>query len=373
MPITIHVQNFQSIADATLVVDGFTSITGPNNTGKSAFVRAVQGLFCNAKGNSFVRRGAEYCTVKITFNDGVSVTWEKGNKGINRYRINEGEWLEKVSHGVPEEVEEVLNVRALQVGSTTFWPQIGEQFTGQVFLLDKPKSVMAEAISDVERVGKLNKALSLAESDKRKARSTLKIRRSDEERIEERLLKFHGLDDVGRAIDDIQPLYAQANKAKQALLELLRLQESLQQEAETIRRLSGVEDISLPDKDTLEEAVQSYREYQELQSLQRDMKSSREEVASLSRVVAAFDGVDWGEEDEAAFTKAAKSLAVLVQLKESLQKSAEEVREVLAAMESLAREVSEAESAVMDMLSEMDECPVCGTEVAEKGALNHVH
>ena len=37
MPLKVRVRNFQSIEDATLVIDGLTVVTGTNNAGKSAF------------------------------------------------------------------------------------------------------------------------------------------------------------------------------------------------------------------------------------------------------------------------------------------------------------------------------------------------
>ena len=59
MPVRIHVKNFQSIADANLVVDRFTVITGANNSGKTALIRAVQGVFANSSGDAYVRHGTE--------------------------------------------------------------------------------------------------------------------------------------------------------------------------------------------------------------------------------------------------------------------------------------------------------------------------
>ncbi len=41
--VKVRVKNFQSIREAEVEVKGLTVITGPNNSGKTAFMRAVKG------------------------------------------------------------------------------------------------------------------------------------------------------------------------------------------------------------------------------------------------------------------------------------------------------------------------------------------
>ena len=44
------------------------------------------------------------------------------------------------------------------------WPQVSKQFE-QVFLLDLPPSVLSSALSDVDKIQKLEKASGMARSD----------------------------------------------------------------------------------------------------------------------------------------------------------------------------------------------------------------
>jgi len=131
MPVRVRVQNFQSIEDAEVVIDGLTVITGPNNSGKSAFMRAIWGVFTNAPSGPLVRRGESHLTVDIEFGDGHSVRWEKGPK-INQYTVD-GKKLSNVGRGVPPEVAE-LGVQEIKGGSDRLWPQIARQFDGTLFL-----------------------------------------------------------------------------------------------------------------------------------------------------------------------------------------------------------------------------------------------
>ena len=201
MAVQVRVQNFQSIEDAKVVIDGMTVVTGPNNSGKTAFMRAIRGVFTNAPGGPLVRHGTPHLTVTLTFGDGTEIIWQKGTekpngkgKKVNRYSVN-GVAIANVGRGVPPEVE-ALGVREISAASDRLWPQIAQQFDGTLFLVNRPGSAVAEALSDVERVGKLTSALKASERDRRSVISELKIRRKDVEARKVEAAKYEGLDTI---------------------------------------------------------------------------------------------------------------------------------------------------------------------------------
>ena len=107
MAVQVRVQNFQSIEDASVTIDGLTVVTGANHSGKTAFMRAIRGVFTNAPPGPLVRHGCAYLSVSLVFDDGTSVLWEKGwekpgrkGKTINRYTVN-GKQIATVGRGVP--------------------------------------------------------------------------------------------------------------------------------------------------------------------------------------------------------------------------------------------------------------------------------
>lgn len=204
MPVTVRIRNVQSIRDATLRVEGFTVVTGPNNSGKTASQRAVRGVFTNASPGPLVRHGESHLTVDLTFGDGRTVKWEKGEK-VNRYTVD-GKVLSTVGRGAPAEVA-ALGVGEVKAGSDRLWPQIAEQFGGVLFLVDRPGSVVAEALSDVDKVGRFTEALRLAESDRRSVGAELKVRRADLLAAEQELAGF----------DTLPGAASQVGQAEQAL------------------------------------------------------------------------------------------------------------------------------------------------------------
>ena len=278
MATKVKIKNFQSIEKADLVIDGFTVITGKNNSGKSAVQRAIRGVFQNAKGNSFVRYGASHCEVSVEFDDGNSVVWNKGKKE-NKYTIN-GKEYDKVGSGVPEQLD-AFEVQPITAGGREIWSQFAPQFTGQVFLLNETGSVLAEAISDVERVQTLNKAMKQSERDKRSANSTLKVRKKDEKAVEIDLEHYKGLDTLGLLLDTIESLETKIEKIDKATEKLIDYRDRRDSLVGLITHLDGVSSIDIPDTETVEGVCDQLIELIEL----------NEQYTQATRSVLTLQGV----------------------------------------------------------------------------------
>lgn len=294
--IKVRVQNFQSIKDATLIVDGLTVLTGPNNSGKTAFLRAVRGVFTNPPPGPLVRHGEAYLSVSITFDDGSSVVWEKGwekpgqkGKTINRYILN-GKLLDGVSRGPPPEVQ-ALGVKDIQAASSVIWPQIADQFSGTLFLVDKTGSAVAEALSDVEKVGKLTSALRLSESDRRKAEDELKIRRLDQDSLKERVDGYIGLEVVSSAVESLGRALQDILNSGSEIREAETLNGRLRLTRRSVENLEGFEEAK-SEVESLRTAHQNLvnlsRRIQELGVLRSRLVSARKSFESLR----GFDSID---------------------------------------------------------------------------------
>lgn len=234
MPFRVRAKNFQSIEDAEITVKGFTVITGRNNSGKTALMRAIYGAFVNAPSSSYLRHGTDALSVEIDFLDGHSLRWEKGVKTKPTYVID-GKTLHP-GREVPSEVQ-ALGVKSLTAGSAVIWPQIAPQLTGVVFLLDQSGAAVAEAVADVDRVSKLTGALKLAESDRRSAASELKTRRKDLAQAEDRLSKYVSLVDIESAVADVQSLHAEVEACKATLATLEGVRTKLVRSRAVVERL----------------------------------------------------------------------------------------------------------------------------------------
>ena len=355
----VRVQDFQSIADASIEVDGFTVITGPNNSGKSALMRAIRGAFQNTKGSGFVRHKKAKSTVTVEFKDG-KLEWSKGKakKAKPTYVLNDGSPIHPGLH-VPDEVRD-LGIKPIQAGGREIWPQFAPQFTGQIFLLDQPGSVLAEAVADVERVTQLNQALKMSESDRRSAGSTLKVRMSDRQALQQELGRFDGLGNLENEVKGIEEGLQKAAVIEKAVQGLSDLRDRLDEATAAVEALQGIEDVEVPSENEFDSLEALLDEAADLRALQ----TRHTEAVNRVEVLAGVENI----EVDIDFTPANRFLDALDVLRglKSRHESAVERASVLE--EKLAGEqerLESAEKAVTEMFAELGECPFCGSALGE--------
>lgn len=405
MSVKVRVRNFQSLEDVSLTIDGLTVVTGTNNAGKSALFRAIQGAFVNRSGNTFVRHGAKNCTVDLEFDDGQKLTWEKGAKGqkINRYVIN-GKPYDNVGAGVPPEVAD-FGVNPVILNDDKYWPQIARQVTDVNFLLDRPGSVMAEAVADVERVNQLNRALKYCESDRKKARSSLRVRRADAKELAVKMTHYQGLDEVTAKIDSLALKQDKLRKMRQVHTDLEKIKGRWENAKQAVSFLEGVDSISLPDEEQATKAARTHKLLKEMQSLHHrlveakkavkvlagiglvslpseeqatkasDIRKQLEELHGLrSRLqeaqgeVAKSGGVkdaeglvpNWSDERLGKIERTKKVLQATRDIQQRLSKAQETLGSLQKVREDANCQLADAEQQVKSILGDMEECPTCG-------------
>lgn len=352
MPFTVHVENFQSLSDVTVAVDGFTVVSGQNNTGKSALMRAIRGAFQNARGTSYIRHGQTKSVVEITFDDGRKLRWEKGKGPGDKptYVIDGGSPIHP-GQAVPDEVR-ALGVKPIMVGGREIWPQFAPQFTGQIFLLDQPGSVLAEAVSDVNHVAQLNDALRFAESDKRSAAAELKIRLNDQVALEASVKKYDGLDAVDAEIVTIEAAHAKAVKIGNVIQAATALRDRLLAVQAAVAKLEGVEGIEIPDVKTAGDLMD---ELEALTKLQGRMTTAKVAVGKLTGMP------DVGDLDTTEATDLWDSLQATLNLRDKLVAAQTGVL----SLEGQAVEANDTFGTVTQeidvALGDLGECPTCGT------------
>jgi exonuclease SbcC len=369
MPFKVQVSNFQSIKKANIIIEGFTVITGPNNSGKSALMRAIRGVFLNLGGTSFVRHGENQAEVTLSF-DGHTVCWEKG-KGGAQYTINQGKPLTNVGRGAPDAVLN-LGVSAIRVGSDrkVIWPQIAEQFTGQVFLLNETGSIIAEAIADVDRVRALNLSLKDAESDRRSAKAKLKVRESDLLSIQNELVRYEGIDDVVSRLEALEEKAEQTRQLAAKVEALRKVRQRLREAEQRVQFLEGVQEITLPSEKRLREAQQAQSAVRQIGELQVRYAKIEQEIQRYSEVLDVQ--VELSDEKEKKLRKIIVTQELLEGFRDRIAKTdqTQEARKV-----SLSRnnaELEQVQEQIDSLLGEMEECPTCG-RVFSPGDLDHGH
>lgn len=277
MSVRIRVRNFQSIEDAEIEVSGFTVVTGQNNSGKTAIMRAVRGVFENTGGDAFVRNGTDAFAVHLDFGD-AAVTWTKGPKVKPTYVVG-GKTINP-GRAVPDEVRSI-GVAPVQAGSGEVWPQVAPQFTGQVFLLDMPGSAVAEVVSDVARVSKLTEALRYADSDKRAANAELKLRRRDRDDARVEVARFDGLDAAADVCSSAADAMAEVLRVGADLAAARALAARVAAARRSVHALDGIRSVVVPDTAHVAPTVDHVRA---ARRLQEGVRRLRAVVASMPMV-----------------------------------------------------------------------------------------
>lgn len=361
--VKVRVENFQSIKKAEIEVNGFTVVTGPNNSGKSALMRAIRGAFTNAPAASYVRHGAKSLSVRLEFDDGQSLEWHKGGRGTNKYVIN-GHELQNVGRGAPAEVLD-MGVFPIKAGGRTLWPQVAPQITGQVFLLDEVGSMVAEAIADVDRVHALNEALKDSESDRRAAVSKIKVRRADEVSLQEEVDMFANLGEAEQLVAALADERTKAQKFRAAIQRLTALRRGIQSAQAEIDELLPIRDIAIPSEEQIEAVKNEARRIRSLEKLRNEYRQTQTEATALKGSIEAMQPFMFLGGGDESLTKHRKAVEVLMALKNRLGDAAGDVLGCQEETAALERELEEINQEIAEQAGHLPECPVCGTLLNE--------
>lgn len=352
---TVHVKNFQSIEDAEVEVSGLTVITGPNNSGKTALVRSIFGVFTNPRGCKYVRNGKTHSSVTLEFEDGKAVTWEKGEK-VNRYIFNKGKPLEKVGAGVPEEIGQ-FGIQPMSIGGVDTWPQFAHQFTGQVFLLDKPGSVLAEAIADVDRVGVLNEALRVTQSDQRSVVAECKVRQSDVVKLEAEEKSFDGLESAAALVVEAEVLDVEVVGLRREVYRLTDMRQRWDTLGQLISDLSAIRTVVVPtDTARLVKIEAAYQWASDMAVKVQNVTKVHE--ANLAARAGVSDIVLPQPPD---LNQMVTELSYLQGVRDNVSTFDTTLTKLRDTLTGLEKEKTQADKDLSDLMGSLRECPTCGT------------
>ena len=355
MPLNVHVKNFQSIADAEVEVKGFTVVTGSNNSGKTALMRAIRGVFQNTSGHRFVRHGEDKCEVTLS-DDKHTVTWEKGKKQKPKYTIDGKELYP--GREVPTELE-CMGVSPIRCNGAEIWPQLAPQFQ-QIFLLDENGSAIAEALADVERVGKLNRALKRANTDRKQTSGELKVRNKDKVQYENDLLVFAGLDDVISHFETIEEAHKKLEADKEEIEQLQTLLAQYNDAQTELEDLNGVQNIEMPSRQDIIDIATQAKECKEIAQLITEYNEAHAELADLEGGIEAIELPT--KESILSINEQRKEIQELMGIQDEYADAQDSLASIETEIADNEAQYAQAVAEVKALLKEAKICPTCGTQ-----------
>lgn len=137
----IEVEDYQSLRRVSLKLGGWTVVTGPTGSGKSAVIRAMRLVAGNARGTSYIRHGAKAAKAAIGCQDeGWVAGIERGGRGKDAYRVaTPGEGgqpsvreFTKLGGAVPPEVTALLRLSGLNFAGQFDRPYLLDSSGGEI-------------------------------------------------------------------------------------------------------------------------------------------------------------------------------------------------------------------------------------------------
>lgn len=385
--IRAEITNFESINHAVLEIDGFTTVQGPNYSGKSAAMRAINAALSNQAGTDFISWGKTFCEVRLVSKD-LDLLWHKED-GNNFYIINNKRY-DKIGRDEPPSQLNVLGYGTIKINDQRHNLYYAEQFNS-LFLVDGQTLKNADLVAAVYGLDRLYKAAELCSKDQRSVDTLFKIRGKDLEDVNSDLKKFDDLDNVvtaGKRLNEqaasiesqeksIEKAEAWSDTIAQMVVECNRLKPSLSVAVPNIEdlreritkaskigtlcdamdalsgvaaHLAPVESVSVP---TAEDLSSKANECLKLSDLLLRLESAENDVQRLS---ACGSVLVLGDGDLSSISQGISRL-------EFLEKSVSGIVFMKQDLDVLTKSTTESSSelvAVETELATFDVCPLCG-------------
>lgn len=242
-PVSVRIQNFQSIKDINFKIDGFTCLVGVTNVGKSAIIRAISSALLNNSVIGMVRHGTSHSTVEMGC-DSWSFKWEKGERGINRYTIGD-KVLDKVGARQLDEIES-FGFKSLDIGADEINPWLASQFF-PIFLLDKPGSQVTDLISEVSRLNVLQNAIIISARGKRRSNDEFNSKLLESKEYQSKINRLSGLVDINEIEADLDAQLESIHEYDEKIKTVTAINNRLIQNANQIKSLNTISQVDVPD------------------------------------------------------------------------------------------------------------------------------
>ena len=302
----LEVKNYQSLKDVDIKLGSFTVIVGPSGNGKSALIRALKALCFNQVGHRFIRHKQQKAWVRLTFNGGKQIEWEKPRDKGATYVVA-GQEYTRTGRSVPKDIEDMLGIRRIVIDkSVTFNPQFQSQHDLPL-LLTESSTLAARALAKLTKLSVLVEAQMACRRDLGRVSSERKAAGEDTERLKEQL---GAMPNVARASNVL-------NRAKKLQRTVTESLDTAKQAADIVQDIRGsllVADLPLPSED--------------------EMVALDKRVVDLEKIMAAIKVAD-----------------------EGCARMGENAAEVLLATDELAA----VEKEYAELVEELGVCPMCGS------------
>jgi hypothetical protein len=370
----IRLANVQAYKDATLPLSpGVNALIGPNNRGKSTFIRALRAVFYGEARDSLVRAGAKAASVEI----GVAgrrtlrFTRQPRRSPVNIWSLHEadgsiveerGMRYETGGRNVPDWVADLIRIRKVEDLDVHIAHQ---KFP--VFLLGETPSRRSAVLSIGQEAGYIRDMLVI---HRERCRRDNDLVRNGERELIALGEALEALKDLDGLKDRLSAIRRLGDDLKDASAHLQTLQQRASQLADLTRRLEKARARA--------EITAKLPEAEQLAHLTRMVERSRERERLGGRVIALSHGLAWSRARLAALQSLPEALPTLENTSpaQNILKRMNDLRSAALIAQSRIAQVDEGLTSLQAEIAQLVEetgglCPTCGSPVKPENLLDH--
>lgn len=272
----IEMENCQSAKDLSIPFGRFTVIVGPSGSGKSTMIRSLKALCFNQASRRFIRHHQQKATVRLTFDGGQVIEWEKPKDKGATYTTDDQVYT-RVGRAVPEDIENLLGIRQIVIDKTAkFTPQFSSQHDLPL-LLTESSTLAARALAKLTKLSVLVEAQMDCRRDYKRVGTAHKAAEEEAARAKE---QFDGLPNVRHASN----ILARANKLKTSVDKQLDVARQANEIVQDIASSLLIADVVLPTTE-------------EIEALEERLGALEGIVAAVQRANKAASSLDTSEDE----------------------------------------------------------------------------
>lgn len=342
----VKIKNFQSIDKTEFDIDGFTVITGKNNIGKSAIIRAINSNITNRSGSEFIRNGKKQTEVSLEYDD-LKIDWKKGTK--TSYKVND-ENFSALNRSVPKPLTN-KGFRKIELNNIKLNPLFANQFK-PLFLLDETGSVITEALSNIYKLDLPSRADDLCHKEIRASKGLLKTRKSDLEKVNKQLETFKDFDKIKDKVKSLRKKENEAENIQQEIKEIENYQTDLIKTVQEIKNLKLITEIKIPDTSG---SIQYLDEINIINEWLKELKSLHSFIEKADTIKTDFENINNLENNIKVTNGSIKELSDIQNYYNEFKEcalSAKDARNNL-------KQINESLTKLEKQKSEIKACPLC--------------
>ena len=342
---SLEITNFQSHKHSVLEFSpGVNVIIGQSDSGKTAIIRALKWVLTNKPAGESMRSywGGD-TTVNLSL-DNARIERIRTKKE-NAYLLN-GSKFEAMRGAVPEEIQQALNINAINVSEQLDAP----------FLLSNSPGEVAQHFNKVAQLDVIDRGSSAIKKWVTQGKQDIKSKKAQIEKAKEELIQYDYLEQMEKDVESLEKIEQEKNATTQQIIkvqELIEQVDSLNTEMERAEKILIIEN-------SVTVALEKIKQLNTLQA----------EINTLIAIITEIETIDKQAKESQALLTIEKSVQGLI----SMQAEKANVISEISSLKSLMINITNIDKKIKGIGIEMiklqkqmpDVCPFCGQRMPKE-------